>query len=140
MFLYQLKDKQLDQLEADFDFWRALLTKSDFHHHMTKYPVSAFYSGSTSYQSNRIGLTQILLDEVGLNRKMVARIIAGTPEFFDTDPAWVKGQLEALERAYARLDGSNFVMFCRVQLGQSIRLLDRPEAFDQLIDILFSLG
>ena len=93
---------------------------------------------------------------------MIGRIIAGTPEFFDSEITWATEQLTKLKQSYDRLNGTNFQMFCRVQFGQSIRLLgrvfrtiesgsyiqspfwkpyrkDRPEAFDELIDELFRL-
>ena len=91
---------------------------------------------------------------------MIGRIIAGTPEFFDSEITWAAEQMTKLKKSYDRLSGTNFQMFCRVQFGQSIRLLgqffsflvffcknvdrqnpfkDRPEAFDELIDELFRL-
>ena len=92
---------------------------------MTKYASAAFFNGSDDYQDRRLKLAQLLAEKVDLNTKMIGRIIVATPEFFDSDIEWAEDQLEKLRVAYERLGGTNFQMFCRVQLAQSIRLLDR---------------
>ena len=134
-----------EKLESDFAFWESLLDKQrDIHHHVTMYPSAAFYTDENlpfeTYQTNRLEIAKILSSEVGLNPKMISRIIAGCPEFFGVTPTYVNSQLKMLQSFYDLLGGKNFKVFCRVQLGQSIRLLDRPETLGHLTSELKKLN
>ena len=108
------------------------------------YPSAAFYTDENlsfeTYQTNRLEIAKILSSEVGLNPKMISRIIAGCPEFFGVTPTYVNSQLKVLQSFYDLLGGKNFKVFCRVQLGQSIRLLDRPETLGHLTSELKKLN
>ena len=130
-------------INQDFDFWKSLLGNKEYPEHISKYPLAAFYNPETGseieYRKNRIEITELLANEIEFNFKMIGRIIAGCPEFFESNVDYVKTQLDLLRSIYDKLKGKNFTIFCRVQLAQSIRLLDRPESFDALINQLKAL-
>jgi len=79
-------------------FWQQQFSdKNDFMLHLSTYPTSCFHCIDFGYQQNRQKISDMLQENIGINTRVVVRLVTATPDFFHHSPSTIEKHIGKLK-------------------------------------------